>query len=398
VTDPAVVASWAASHEGWLSDRTTLEVQGTGPVSAVTGTCPTVVLTIFGIPVTVNAATRFEDGATCAELVPGVVVEVRGMLIIEAGVISVVASRIEIENRPRQLEGEGVITAISGACPNLMFAIGSFMAIVSPTTVYEGGTCADLQPGTRIEARGRPNASGQVQVTLVKFKSRRVSGEGMITSLTGTCPNLMFVVQGIRVVTNAATRFDDGRCTSLAVGTEVEVEGDMQADGTVLATKVEVEDDDDDDDDDDREVEGEGAITSLTGACPNLMIVVQGFQVMTNLSTRYEGGSCASLQIGTRVKVTGIVQANGSAIARKVEIKNGNSGPGGDLIEGEGILSAVSGTCPTRTISANGVSGVTGAETIYKNGSCASLAPGRRIRARGQVRGGTIFIVEVEFR
>ena len=81
-----------------------LQVEGKATISAVTGTCPAVVLTIAGIPVTVDAGTTFPAGQSCGQLAANQLVEVRGMLTISGGALSVVATTIEIEDGS---EGEG---------------------------------------------------------------------------------------------------------------------------------------------------------------------------------------------------------------------------------------------------------------------------------------------------
>lgn len=65
--------------------------------------------------------------------------------------------------------------------------------------------------------------------------------EGAVSGLTGTCPSITFIVAGVTVNTNHATRFED-LCGSIANGTRVEVEGNRQANGSILATEVEIDD------------------------------------------------------------------------------------------------------------------------------------------------------------
>ena len=64
------------------------------------------------------------------------------------------------------------------------------------------------------------------------------------------CPLRSFVVRTTIVRTNTVTNIDDG-CSDLRNGVVVEVEGNRQRDGSVVATRIEREDDDDDDDEDD---------------------------------------------------------------------------------------------------------------------------------------------------
>jgi hypothetical protein len=74
--------------------------------------------------------------------------------------------------------------------------------------------------------------------------------DGRIQSLSGSCPNLIFRLEGRTVYTTSATKFKEGSCAKLKNTTEVEVKGILMSDGTVRAQEVEREDDDDDDDDD----------------------------------------------------------------------------------------------------------------------------------------------------
>jgi hypothetical protein len=90
---------------------------------------------------------------------------------------------------------------------------------------------------------GTVTIGGQVlQVTQAGYVGEQVELEGNVGSLAGSCPNLSFRIRGQRVITNSATIFDDGRCTDIRNGREVEVRGRRQPDGSVLATHVEVDD------------------------------------------------------------------------------------------------------------------------------------------------------------
>jgi hypothetical protein len=84
---------------------------------------------------------------------------------------------------------------------------------------------------------GVVNVAGQIHAVLQAGRND-IELEGVVQSLSGSCPNLTFVVQGYTVVTNSATRFTDGACPSLRNGREVEVDGYLLPDGRVLATEV----------------------------------------------------------------------------------------------------------------------------------------------------------------
>ena len=164
----------------------------------------------------------------------------------------------------------------------------------------------------------------------------RTELKGVIAGRTGTCPSITFSIGTSTVMTNAATIFDDGACSTLVNGVEVEVEGVRQPNGIVLASRVEnkaADDDDDDDDDnpnrgpgpgdDDRhggEARLEGSIGGLGGACPSIGFSVAGSTVSTSASTRFDD-ACSSLKNGDRVEVRGVRQANNVVAASRVEKK-----------------------------------------------------------------------------
>jgi hypothetical protein len=73
----------------------------------------------------------------------------------------------------------------------------------------------------------------------------RVSLSGRAFFVDGSCPNLTFLLEFRRVFTTDDTNFK-GNCRSIRSGTPLSVEGRLQPDGRVRATRVETGDDDDD--------------------------------------------------------------------------------------------------------------------------------------------------------
>lgn len=68
---------------------------------------------------------------------------------------------------------------------------------------------------------------------------RTLEVEGEVSSLQGSCPNLQFVVSQRVIRTNAATEFRKLKCGEIRNGTDVKAKGVVQADGSILATRVE---------------------------------------------------------------------------------------------------------------------------------------------------------------
>ena len=157
----------------------------------------------------------------------------------------------------RGVDVNGRIDSINAAARTLQVA-GSTV-IVQPSTIIRHGSrtfaFADLRVGDHVIVKG--SRSG-VNVTATEIKVNRGEDEddgedddgaddnesevrGTVSLLTGLCPGLTFTVAGTRVVTNAATRFEEGTCSALRNEMRVEVEGIRRNDGSLLATEVERE-------------------------------------------------------------------------------------------------------------------------------------------------------------
>jgi hypothetical protein len=71
---------------------------------------------------------------------------------------------------------------------------------------------------------------------------RDINANGRIESISGSCPNVTFVVGDKTVYTTSATRYDDGDCRDLARREKVKVKGTLMSDGRVRANEVEIDD------------------------------------------------------------------------------------------------------------------------------------------------------------
>ena len=179
-----------------------------------------------------------------------------------------------------------------------------------------------------VPGRDNSNNNPNPNPTPAPNQPGRVELKGAIAGLSGQCPSINFTIAGSPVSTTAATAFDDGACSVLKNGDQVEVEGVRQANNIVMASRVEnknADDDDDDDNDNDDDRHGgearlEGSIGGLSGACPSITFSVSGSTVSTSASTRFDD-ACGSLKNGERVEVRGIRQTNNVVAASRVEKK-----------------------------------------------------------------------------
>jgi uncharacterized protein DUF5666 len=208
--------------------------------------------------------------------------------------------------------------------------------------------------------------------------------ESTVTSLvSGTsCPTLSFMAGTTKVSVTAATVFEEGTCASIVVGAKVEVQGTRQPDNSILAARIEVEGNENEVE----EHEGEGIITSLKAgtACPTLTFFIGSNQISVTAATMFEHGTCADLTVGRRVHVKANL-VGGVFVATRIEIQN--ESPGHPEIEGDArISSLVTGTsCPTLQFKVEEWTVTLQASTVFVNGTCASIAVGKKVGVKGTV-------------
>ena len=373
-----------------------LNIEGKGTITAITGACPALVVTISGIPVTVNAATVFAVGQICSQLAVNQEIEVRGVLTVTGTTLSVVARMIDIEDGSEG-EGEGRVTAVTGTCPNITLTVDGLTVKADALTRYvpvgRGAACELIAVGTKVKVKAVPATGGGFRARLIEIKGQRHfgEGEGRITAVTGACPDLTIAFGPTGVMVNAATVFVGGTCADLAVGVKVQARGFRDDDAVPnVATYIRFKA---------RHVEGRSVVTRVTGTCPVLTITVAGVvTVVTRASTVFVGGTCATIRTGVRIHVQGDMQtADGSVIAERIAIEGEPGGQRGGRLEGP--IGVVTGTCPALSFVVNGITVTTSASTRFDDTTCAAVrafSPGTRIEVEGDLQGTTLVATKVE--
>jgi hypothetical protein len=78
-----------------------------------------------------------------------------------------------------------------------------------------------------------------VTVRQAGILNQDVTVSGRIAGLSGSCPNVGFTLNGVGIVANGGTDYENRRsCGDLGNGVTARVKGRGQADGTILATKI----------------------------------------------------------------------------------------------------------------------------------------------------------------
>jgi hypothetical protein len=212
-----------------------------GPIQSIDlGTSQIVVL---GQTVLVNPETSFDDSISPTSI-DGLsvddIVEVSG-LVDASGRIT--ATRIELKPAGTEFEVLGIVSAHNSA--SLQFNINNLVVDYSGATLdnFSGGQISD---GDFVEAKGLTlNGNGQLVATRVELKNGlpgvadgvHIEIQGFITRFASATD---FDVTGLPVTTTANTVYEGGNAADLGLNIKVEVEGDVDANGLLVATKVDI--------------------------------------------------------------------------------------------------------------------------------------------------------------
>jgi hypothetical protein len=258
VSDIVEVSGFRSSDGSIQATRIELKVFGPGtPEFETTGIVSSlnVASTRFNInALVVDYGTAMLQNFPSGAVANGDLVEVKGTTLRANG--ELVATRIELVGstvpgeRGDRLEVEGFITRFVDATN---FDVAGVRVTTTTTTIFEGGTAADLGLDVKVEAEGSVNADGVLVATKVDI--RQAGADAVrITAVVDvvSVATQAFVVLGITVRIDSATRMEDNSdadlerfgITDLAVGDYVEVRG-MEfpaGSGEVVAALVERED------------------------------------------------------------------------------------------------------------------------------------------------------------
>lgn len=260
-TDSAIfTVNDAAGTQDDLSVGQVIIVTGTIDDNGTTGTADTVSfdenvkgpvesidlvgssLVVLGQTVLVSPDTSFDNRFTPASL-EGVsvaqIVEVSGQ--IDAN-NNIVATRIEPKLIGTQFEVHGTVSNLDRAF--MSFNINNLVVDYSGATLdnFPGG---EINDGDFVEAKGTSPGAGLLTATQVELElllpdandGDRVEIEGFITRFVSAED---FDVAGLPVTTTANTVFEGGDETDLGLNIKVEAEGDLDANGILVATKVDI--------------------------------------------------------------------------------------------------------------------------------------------------------------
>jgi len=197
--------------------------------------------------------------------------------------------------------------------------------LVSPDTSFDDSfspaSLDGVSVGQIVEVSGQFDANGNIVVTRIEPKPAGTTFEvhGTVAGLDAS--NFRFNLNGL-VVDYSGAMLDNFNNGQIADGDFVEAKGtSLGATGELIATRVELENFLPGGDNGDH-VEIEGFITRFVSAQD---FDVAGVQVTTNGSTDFVGGVAADLGLNVKVEAEGDLDANGTIIADKIDIRRSNA-------------------------------------------------------------------------
>lgn len=193
---------------------------------------------------------------------------------------------------------------------------GASSSVTGPTGSRSGSSTARITGHVNgvTAAATRSNTSSTLATTSLRVSivgtniTTNVDGSGQFT-LTGVPPGdvtLEFIGSGVSAKLTLA-----GVTASQEIRIEVRLNGN--------SARIESEHRERHDDDDDEDDELEGAVSGLTGSCPELRFAVAGRMVKTTSATVFKDITCAGLANNRRVEVRGMTAADGTLTATRVE-------------------------------------------------------------------------------
>jgi hypothetical protein len=155
------------------------------------------------------------------------------------------ATRIAIVDAHSSLLAFGLVSSLDSAA--LRFNIGALVVDYSHAQLIEGFASGGPSNGDRVVVKGPSVApNGALRASEVRHASddepqqgREAEVEGLITRFVSP---LDFDVSGRAVTTTASTVYQGGGPGALALNTRVEVEGTADANGVIVARRVEIDD------------------------------------------------------------------------------------------------------------------------------------------------------------
>lgn len=234
--------------------NTWIPVEVNGVIDSLSGTATLFQFKIGSRLVKGDTLTTFFGSATqsFSTLKDGVRVEVKGqqrdgyVYAERLHVNDADATETDDDGQDSSASISGVLTVIGGSTPTLTLTVGGTTVRTSSSTeVRRRGdvqTLDTLKVGQTLHVVGARQSDASLNARMIQIDDDPTGGaveiEGSVGGLKGTCPAVSFSVNGFAITANSATVFAGGTCSTLKSGSKATVKGTKQADGIILATRI----------------------------------------------------------------------------------------------------------------------------------------------------------------
>ena len=268
------------------ADEVTFDDSVKGPVESIDLALKQLV--VLGQTVLISLDTSFDDSFSPASLEGvsvGQIVEVSGQFDANG---NIVATRIEPKPAGTMFEVHGTVAGLNTTAQT--FNLNALVVDYSSATLdnFAGGQIAE---GDFVEAKGMTlGGAGELLATKVELESLlpgavdgdRIEVEGFITRFVSAQD---FDVAGITVTTTGTTTYVGGVAADLGLNVKVEVDGDLNASGVIVATEVDI-----------RRSKAVRVVADVDSVdATNNSLVILGIPVTVDVLTRLEDKSDADI-------------------------------------------------------------------------------------------------------
>ncbi len=249
-----------------------------------------------------------------------------------------------------------------------------------------------LKVGMVVEVNGSVDGSGTRKALQIAYGAEI---EGPVTAVDAAAGS--FQVFGITVRTSPATVYDNfGGVGALAVGHVVEVHGQADTAGGIVATYVE------------REATSEsafaagdgeyrlrGSISGLAGTAAAYTFSVRGVAMRTDAATRIDGTPAEGAVVSVKLDPTR--QGGGRYLVERLTLRKASYDDvsSSAQAEVEGYVSEFNAAAGSLRVA--GYAAQLGSNVVYEDGVAADLKNGIRVEAKGSIQNGVLVVAKLEF-
>jgi len=237
------VRGFIETDDSRVADSVEFESNLRGPIQAID--VVNGILIVLEQPISVGSETTIdaEAGSTLGDLMVGDYVEVSGLFNADG---DLAATRIAQVDSSSELRIIGHVQMVDlGA---FTFSIGALVVDYSSAGLiegFEGGAPENgdlvVVVGSGLDAAGALTASrlANIESDESEYEGDRAEVEGLITRFVSTTD---FDVAGKRATTTNATTYEGGSAADLRLNVKIQIEGEFDSSGTIVAVKIEVKD------------------------------------------------------------------------------------------------------------------------------------------------------------